>query len=83
MDVELLFMEMKDHCSNQSTDPEISSSPTATVTTTKEELDIVQDLCQDAIKRRIKNHKNSRSKAELNQPNPAAVSTENLIFRLS
>lgn len=27
MDVELLFMEMKDHWSNQSTDPEISSSP--------------------------------------------------------
>lgn len=50
MDVELLFMERKDHWSNQSTDPEISSSPT----TTMEESDIVQQLCQDAIKRRIK-----------------------------
>lgn len=50
MDVELLFMEMKDHWSNHSTDPEISSSPTAAM----EEPDIVQELCQDAIKRKIK-----------------------------
>lgn len=52
MDVELLFMEMQDHWSNQSTDPEISPSPAATAT--KEEPDIVQEVCQDAIKRRIK-----------------------------
>lgn len=43
MDAGLLFMEMKDHWSNHSTDPEISSSPT----TAMEEPD---ELCQDAIK---------------------------------
>lgn len=61
MDVELLFMEMKDHWSNQSTDPEISSSPAAT-TATKEEPDIAQELCQGAIKRRIKRIKAAEAK---------------------
>lgn len=58
MDVELLFMEMKDHWSNHSTDPEISSSPTAAM----EEPDIVQELCQDAIKRKIKWIKEAEAK---------------------
>lgn len=61
MDVKLLFMEMKDHWSNQSTDPEISSSPAATAIS-KEEPDIVQELCQVAIKRRIKRIKAAEAK---------------------
>lgn len=62
MDVELLFMEMKDHWSNQSTDPEISSSPATAAITTKEEPDIVQELCQDAIKRWINRIKAAEAK---------------------
>lgn len=88
VDVELLFMEMKDHWSNQSTDPEISSSPAAAATT-KEEPDIVQELCQDAIKRKIKRIKAAEAKAEplrgagpLKSPQTAAGSREKQVVRL-
>lgn len=80
-------MEMKDHWSNQSTDPEISSSPAAAATT-KGEPDIVQELCQDAIKRRIKRIKAAEAKAEggggghLKSPKTAAGSREKQVFRL-
>lgn len=57
-------MEMKDHWSNQSTDPEISSPPAASAATTKEEPDITKNSAKMLLKE-DKENKNSKAEQSL------------------